>query len=274
MAAALATAYQPSPEDHHDREPDEREGVMSFLDHLEELRKRLIRSFIAIGIGMVVSFAFIDRIVAFMLAPAVRVLPRGSTLIYTEPTEMFALWVNVSLIAGIVLAAPFIMYQVWLFIAPGLYSKEKRFAIPFVALTTLGAVSGAAFAHYIVFPYMLAFFGTFTTAQVAFMPKIRDTFDLYLKMLLGMTVVFQIPTVVLFLAKMQVVTAKWLWRQTRYAILLSFIAAAILTPSADPWNQTVFAGPMIALYLISIGIAWLVEPKHGAPASRARRASR
>src|SRR6266511_4532349 len=119
-AAALATKYQPSPED---QEPDEREGVMSFLDHLEELRKRLIRSFIAVGVGMLVAFGFIDRIVHFMLAPAVRVLPRGSTLIYTEPTEMFALYVNVSLIAGLILAAPFIMYQVWLFIAPGLYTK-------------------------------------------------------------------------------------------------------------------------------------------------------
>jgi sec-independent protein translocase protein TatC len=262
MAAALATA-NPLPPD--DQDPDEREGAMSFLDHLEVLRKRLIHACAAVVVGMLIAFAFIDRILHFVLSPAMRVLPPGSKFIYTEPAEAFLMEINLAVIAGIVLAAPYIMYQVWLFIAPGLYSKEKWFAIPFVTLTTVGAICGAAFSHYIVFPYMIAFFGTFASTQMDFMPKLSDTFDLYQKMLLGMTVVFQIPTIVFFLAKMQVVTAGFLWRQFRYAILLAFIAAAILTPSADPWNQTVFAAPMIALYLISIGIAWLVQPKRGTP---------
>jgi sec-independent protein translocase protein TatC len=164
------------------------------------------------------------------------------------------------LIAGTLLAAPFIMFQIWRFIAPALYANEKRFAVPFVLLTTVGAVSGAAFSHYIVFPYMIAFFGTFSSADLMFMPKIDDSFDLYVKMMIGMGIVFQIPTVVFFLAKMRLVTAQFLWRNIKYAILIIFIAAAVLTPSADPWNQTVFAAPMICLYVISIGIAWIVGP--------------
>jgi sec-independent protein translocase protein TatC len=258
--AALATAYQLPPE-----EPDDpREGRMSFLDHLDEIRTRLIRVCVAVAAGMVIAFVFIDRLVAFVLAPMRRVLPAGANLIYTNPTEAFSLYVSIALIAGTLLAAPFIMFQIWRFIAPALYANEKRFAIPFVLLTTVGAVSGAAFSHYIVFPYMIAFFGTFSSADLMFMPKIDDSFDLYVKMLIGMGIVFQIPTVVFFLAKMRLVTARFLWRNIKYAILIIFIAAAVLTPSADPWNQTVFAAPMIGLYVISIGIAWIVGPTHEA----------
>jgi len=234
---------------------------MGFLEHLEELRKRIIRSCIAVGIGMLVAVVFIDRIYNFVLAPARRMLPPGSRLIYTVPGEALSLYVELALIAGVVVAAPFIMYQVWMFIAPGLYAKERKFAIPFVVLTTVGAVAGAAFSHYVVFPYMIAFFGTFSSPDLTFMPRIEDTFDLYLKMLIGMSLVFQIPTLVFFLAKMQMVTAGFLWRNTKYAILIIFIIAAIVTPSTDPWNQTIFAMPMVGLYLISIGIAWMVGPK-------------
>ncbi len=259
MAAALSTARQLPPEepDHVDR-PDDSDGRMSFIEHLEELRKRIINAAIAVAVGMGIAFVFVDQLFHFIMTPALRLLPPGSKLIYTKPAEAFALYVNIALIAGIVLAAPLIAYQAWLFIAPGLYAKEKRLLIPFVLLTTIGTVAGAAFSHYIVFPYMIAFFSTFASPEVAFMPRIEDTFDLYLKMLLGMVVVFQIPTVVFFLAKMRVVSAGFLWHQLRYAILLSFIAAAVLTPTGDPWNQAIFAGPMIALYVISIGIAWLV----------------
>jgi sec-independent protein translocase protein TatC len=257
MSAVLARLRPPD----DDRDPDDREGEISFLDHLEEFRKRIINSLIAVAVAMVVAFYFIDRIVAFVMEPTVRMLPPGTKLIYTEPAEAFALYINVALVAGVVMAAPFIMYQLWLFIAPGLYAKEKRLVIPFVLLTTLGMIGGAAFGHYVMFPSMIAFFGTFNTNELAFMPKVRDTYDLYIKMVLGMCVVFQIPTVVYFLARMGVVNASFLWKHFRYAILLAFIAAAILTPSADPWNQTVFAGPMIALYILSIGIAWMVHPK-------------
>ena len=234
---------------------------MGFLEHLEELRKRIIRSCIAIGAGMLVAFLFMDRIADFVLMPTLRMLPAGSTLIYTKPGETLSFYLNVSFIGGAVLAAPYVVYQVWLFIAPGLYANEKKFVIPFVALASAGTLCGALFTHYVLFPAMIGFFATFKPRQLTFMPRVEDTFDLYQNMMLAMVAVFQIPTLVFFLARMRLVTARFLWRNIKYAILIIFIIAAILTPSSDPWNQTVFAAPMIALYLISIGIAWLVYPK-------------
>lgn len=233
---------------------------MSFLEHLEELRTRLIHSIIAIVVGVLVSFTFIEKVFNFVFAPIRRELPAGSKLMYTEPGEAFSLYLQIAFIAGIVLAAPYVMYQVWLFIAPGLYTKEKRFAIPFVLFSTIGFVAGAFFNHYIVFPFMMAFFGSFNAPDLAFMPKLEPVFSLYTKMLIGMGIVFQMPTLVFFLAKMGVVTARFLWRNFRYAILVIFIIAAVVTPTGDMLTQTIFAAPMIGLYLLSILIAWLVGP--------------
>jgi sec-independent protein translocase protein TatC len=236
-------------------------GTMGFIEHLEELRRRIIRSGIAIAAGMAIAFFFIGPIGDFVLAPTYRMLPPDSALVFIRPGEMFSFDMSLAFIAGLVLAAPFVMYQVWLFIAPGLYAREKTFAVPFVILTTIGTIAGAAFSHYVLFPSMMGFFGTFSTARIRFMPRIDDVVDLYLRMMLGMVVVFQIPTVVFFLSKMGVVTARFLWRNLKYAILIIFITAAVLTPSSDPWNQTAFALPMIALYLLSIAIAWIVHRK-------------
>jgi sec-independent protein translocase protein TatC len=243
-------------------------GRMGFLDHLDEARKRIIRSCIAVAIGMGVAAMFIERIGDFILAPTLRVLPPGTQLVYIHPGDGFSFYFDLVLIGGSVLAAPFVAYQVWRFIAPGLYAREKRFAIPFVLLTTLGVVGGALFSHYVMFPGMIAFFGTFSSPRMKFMPGVDETFSLYKTLLLGMVVVFQIPTLAFFLAKMGVVTARFLWGHIRYAILAIFVVAAVVTPSTDPWNQFVFAGPMIVLYLMSIGIAWLAAPKRDKASGR------
>ena len=240
---------------------------MSFLEHLDELRKRIVRSCIAIAVGVIVGFAFIDRAVNFILAPTRKVLPQGSKLIYTQPGEAFSLYVQIALIVGVVLAAPFVMYQVWLFIAPGLYSNEKKLAIPFVLLSTLGFLGGALFNHYIVFPFMMAFFASFNTPELAFMPKLDDVFGLYTKMLIGMGLVFQMPTVVYFLATMKLVTARFLARNIKYAVLIIFIVAAVVTPTGDMLTQTIFAAPMLGLYFLSIVIAWIVGPKRAKAAT-------
>jgi sec-independent protein translocase protein TatC len=245
--------------DRTDEEPGE--GQMGFLEHLDELRTRIIRSCFAIGTGMLVAFMFVDRIADFILAPTLRMLPPGTTLIYTKLGEGFSFYLDVALIGGVVLAMPFVMYQVWRFIAPALHANEKKFVIPFVVLTTAGSLGGALFSHYVLFPGMVAFFGTFNSRTMKFAPRVEDTFDMYKNLMLGMVVVFQLPTLVFFLARMRLVTARLLWRNLQYAILAIFIIAAVLTPSTDPWNQTAFAAPMIALYLLSIGIAWLVGPK-------------
>jgi sec-independent protein translocase protein TatC len=256
---------KPSPE--NDTE-DAGEGAMGFLDHLEELRRRLIRSCIAIGVGMAVSAIFIDRIANFVLAQILRTLPANSALIYTNPSEGFSFWFNITLIAGLVLAAPFVMYQVWSFIAPGLYASEKKFVVPFVLLTSAGTLTGALFSNYVLFPGMMKFFSTFSSKHLIMMPSINDTFDHYIRMMISMVVVFQMPTLAYFLARLRLVTARFLWRHLGHAILVIFIVAALLTSSQDPWNQTIFALPMIGLYLISIVIAWIVGPKREKEAGR------
>jgi len=246
-----------------DEDDDESSGAgkMSFLEHLDELRKRIVRSCLAIAFGVLATFYWIQPIFNYILAPTRRALPPGVKLIYTEPGEAFSLYITVALIAGVVVAAPYIMYQVWMFIAPGLYSNEKRLAIPFVLFTTLGFVLGAAFNHYIAFPFMMAFFASFNTPDLAFMPKLEDVFGLYSKMLIGMGIVFQMPTVVFFLAKMKLVTARFLLAQFKYAFLIIFIVAAVITPTGDMMTQTIFAAPMVGLYILSILIAWVVGPK-------------
>jgi sec-independent protein translocase protein TatC len=247
-------------EPEHDVEPAT-EGQMSFLEHLDELRRRILRSCIAIAVGVAATFAFIRPVFDFILEPTRRVLPPGVKLIYTQPGEAFSLYVTVALISGILVAAPFISFQVWMFIAPGLYANEKKLAYPFVILTTLGVVLGAAFNHYVAFGFMMAFFASFNTTDLAFMPRLQDVFGLYTKMLIGLAIVFQLPTVVFFLARMKLVTARFLMTNLKYAILIIFVVAAVITPGGDMMTQAIFATPMLALYLVSILIAWAVNPR-------------
>jgi len=239
---------------------DRLSGGRSILEKLDELRRRLVYCCVAIGLGMLVAFAYINPIVNFIFKPMRSVLPPGSRFIYTEPGEAFSVFIQIALIAGVVFVSPFIMYQVWRFIAPALYVGAKRFALPFILLTTIGFIAGAAFNHYVVFKLMIAFFGSFSSSQLAFWPRLDDVFGLYTKMLFMMGLVFQMPTVVFFLAKMGLVSAKFLLRNFKYAVLIIFIIAAVVTPTPDPFNQTVFAVPMIGLYLLSILIAWLFAP--------------
>lgn len=255
--------YSTDPEDPDDHNKGEAaaEGQMSFLEHLEELRKRILRSCIAIALGVVATFWYIQPIFDFILTPTRRVLPPGVKMIYTQPGEAFSLYVTVALIAGIVVAAPFIMYQVWMFIAPGLYANEKKMAYPFVALTTFGFVLGAAFNHYIAFSVMMTFFASFNSADLAFLPGLQYVFGLYTRMLLVLGLVFQLPTIVFFLAKMKLVTGRFLLMNLKYAILIIFVAAAVITPGGDIWGQVIIAVPMLGLYLISIVIAWVVNPR-------------
>ena len=252
---------QTRPEDTDDDAPG---GAMGFLDHLDELRTRIIRSCIALAIGMLVAFAFIGRIADFVLGPTLRLLPPGTSLIMTRFGEGLSFYMDLALLGGIVLAAPFVTFQVWGFVAPGLYARERRLILPFIILATCGTLAGALFSHYVLFPSMVSFFGTFDSPRMRLMPRVEDTFALYKNMLIGMVAVFQIPTLVFFLARLRLVTPRLLWRHLRYALLVSFVAAAVLTPSPDPWNQAVFAAPMIALYVLSIAVAWVVAPRRSA----------
>ena len=240
---------------------------MTFLEHLDELRKRIVIALTAILVGCLVAFTFVQRIYDFVMDPLNLLLPKGSTFVFTEPTEAFLLYMKMALLAGVIMAVPVILLQVWLFIAPGLYAREKRLAVPFVVLSTVGFVGGAAFTHYLLFRWMWVFFASFATEKLTFLPRIGPVFALYVKMVLAMGLVFQMPAVVYSLARIGLVTARFLIKSFKYAVLIIFIVAAVITPSADMLTQTLFAAPMIGLYIISIGIAWIFgkrRPKEAA----------
>jgi sec-independent protein translocase protein TatC len=254
-----ATAEEPDP-DWDDPEEPEGAGKMSFLEHLDELRKRIIRSLLALVGGILVACIFLRQLREFVLGPMQAAL--GTTkLVYTEPTEGMMLWVKIALIAGVLIASPAILWQVWQFIAPGLYVHEKKLAIPFVVLGTVLAVAGAAFAHYQAFPLTWAFLGSFGDEELEFLPRIAPAFSLYMTLVLMFAAIFQLPTLVLFLARLGLVTARFLIKNFKYAILIMVIAGAVLSPGGDPVGQMLFAVPMLILYCISIGLAWLFGKK-------------
>ena len=251
----------PDEEASNEEELDGGGGRMSFLDHLDELRKRLVTSVGAIFVGVLVAFPFYERITAFVMVPLNATLEDGQGFIYTEPTEAFFLLIKVSALVGLLLALPIVLTQFWLFVAPGLYAHEKKFAIPFVTLSTLFFMGGCMFSHYLLFPVAWAFLGGFSTDYLTFLPRLQPTFSLYIRLTLACGVVFQMPTVVLFLARVGVLTARFLLRNTKYAILVIFIVAAVMTPTGDPATLTLMAAPMIVLYGVSIVIAWVVAPR-------------
>jgi sec-independent protein translocase protein TatC len=239
-------------------------GKMSFLDHLDELRRRIVYAVISITVGFVVAFFFIDEIFNFIMQPLQQMLPPGGTLIYTDPTEAFILYIKIALIAGLLLASPAVMLQVWLFVAPGLYSNEKKWAIPFVMMSSFFFVLGAAFSHYVVFPLTWRFFVSFTTDILTFMPRIEPVFSIYLRLLLAFGLVFQMPTIVLFLARMGLVSARFLVRNVKYAVLIMVVVSAVVTPDGGGVSLVAMTGPMILLYGLSIGLAWLFGKKRNA----------
>jgi sec-independent protein translocase protein TatC len=260
--------YIPPEDDDLDRDdPDGSGGKMSFLEHLDELRKRLMWSVASIGLGFCVALFFIDRIFGFIMRPLAATVPAGGKLIYTEPTEAFMLQLKIAALAGVVIAAPLVMWQLWLFIAPGLYRREKRLAVPFVFFASVLFVTGAAFNHYVVFPTAFRFLGSFSTEYMQFLPRISPVFSLYAQLLLAFGLIFQMPVLVFTLARIGLVTAGFLWKNTKYAILIIFVLAAVITPTSDVVTQTLMAAPMVLLYIISIGIAWLF----GRKGDRARR---
>jgi sec-independent protein translocase protein TatC len=241
--------------------PEESGGKMSFLDHLDELRRRIIWALVWIGLGFGVACLFYQQLFNFVINPMRAMLPKGQTLIYTEPTEALMLYVKIAVIAGILIASPGVMAQVWLFVAPGLYSHEKKMAVPFVLVSSLFFILGAAFAHYYVFPLTFKFFGSFSSDAITFMPRIEPAFALYMKLILIFGAIFQMPTVVALLARLGLVTAGFLWKHFKYAFLAIFIIGAVLSPGTDPVGQIAMAGPMTVLYLISIVFAWMFGKK-------------
>ncbi len=261
-------AARTAPDDDPDWDRDDQDDLdddsgarMSFLEHLDELRKRLIWAVVSLAGGVGIALVFIGQLFDFIMRPMQQLLPAGQTLIYTDPSEAFILQIKIALIAGLLIASPLVFLQVWLFIAPGLYSHEKKWAIPFIAMSTLFFVAGAAFAHFVVFPIVWRFFVGFTTDYLTFMPRVEPAFEMYLRLILALGITFQLPTLVLFLARMGMITAGFMIRHIKFAVLLIAIAAAILSPDGGGVGMFAMGGPVILLYIFSIGLAWAFGKK-------------
>src|SRR5580698_9480948 len=237
--------------------------TMGFLDHLEELRKRIVYSIVAVAVGFGVCWWKVEWLYGFMQKPIVDVLRKHGLpekLVFLNPTDPFNLYLKVAGLAGLFLTSPFVLYQVWMFISPGLYRNEKRYVVPFMVSTIALFVAGGYFGYKIVYPRALEFLIHFGR-QFTPMITIGEYTSLFLSIILGMGLIFEMPILVFFLALMGILSAGFMWKNFNYAILLIFIVAAIVTPTPDPWSMCVFAAPMLGLYGISIGIAWLVHPK-------------
>lgn len=230
---------------------------MSFLDHLEELRQRIFRILIAIVVTFVVCWAFVDEIYRVIAYPILDALG-DQPLVFISPTQPFNLFVKVSFVASLFLASPFILAQLWLFIAPGMYRHERRWAIPFVLSGSLLAMTGALFGYFIAFPFALDFLINWgERAGLQAMIDATRYFDLFLTIEVGLAVIFQIPPVIFVLSRLGVVSAGFLLRNTKYAVLIAFVVAAIITPTADIPNMMIMAGPMILLYLVGVVVAFI-----------------
>ena len=235
---------------------------MSFLEHLEELRRRIIYSFLYIAGGFGVCWWFHERIFAIMQKPIVTALANhkmDTQLVYLNPTDPFNMYLKISFLAGIFVASPFVLYQVWAFIAPGLYRNERRYVLPFMFSTVGLFLAGGFFGYRMVYPAALDFLIGWS-AQFKPMITVGEYTDLFLTIIAGLGLVFEMPILVFFLSLMGILTAGWMWRNFRYSILVIFIIAAIITPTTDIMNMCIFAAPMIVLYLFSIAIAWFVHP--------------
>ena len=231
-----------------------------FMSHLEELRKRLIICAIAVGVGFAVAYFFSERLFLILIMPLKEVMPEGGQLIFTNLPEMFFAYIKVAFITSILAVAPLIFYQIWMFVAPGLYRKEQKLVIPFVVSSTILFVGGALFGYFIVFPFGFKFFIGFANEYVQALPKVKEYFSFSVKLLFAFGIVFELPVVVFFLAKVGLVTPDLLKRKRKYAILATFAVGAILTPP-DVVTQLMMAGPLIILYEIGIIVSKLARKK-------------
>lgn len=235
-------------------ENEEESGKMSFLEHLDELRKRLIHIAVYIALGFIACWAFHKQIYDFLAVPYTQFLPPGEKLSYISPTAPFTIYMKVAFLGGIFLTIPLTLYEVWKFIAPGLYRKEKKYIVPFLFFSVILFILGAAFCYYIVLP---AAFRFFIKLGESFRPMvtINEYLDFTNMLLLGFGLIFEMPIVAAFLAMFGLITAGFLWRKFKYAIIIIVALAAIISPTGDAMNLFMWSAPMVLLYIVSIGVA-------------------
>ena len=260
----MATTIQNPPPKNPSPDPEETSGrQMSFLEHLEELRVRLLRSIYAIIIAAGICFWQRDLIYAYLSKPltdAFTALNISEKLVYTNPVDPFNLYIKLSIFGGIFLASPFVLWQLWLFISPGLYRHEKKYVWPFVLLTSALFISGGYFAYRLALPKALWFLVDFAH-QFTPMVTINEYWDLAMSIIIAVGVVFELPVLILLLSVFGIVTPKFLWKNFRYAVLITAIIAAAIVPTNDMASIFVVWIPLVALYLLSIGLSWIVYLK-------------
>ncbi len=235
---------------------------MSLLDHLDELRRRFVHIIVSLVVGFGIAYGFHERIYGFMERPIVAALAKHhlpTQLVYFNPVDGFNMYLKLSFMAGALLSAPYVLYQLWLFISPGLYKHEKRYVWPFMAATVTLFFAGAFFGFHYVFPGSLDFLLSYSD-KLKPMIEINEYTGLFLTVILGLGVTFELPIVIMFLSLFGIVSPKFLWNNIRYAILIIFVISAIITPTPDISMMCAFASPMLLLYVISIGVSYLVHP--------------
>ena len=234
---------------------NETDSKMPFTEHLEELRRRLIICFVAVGIGFVISYFFAKQIFEILMRPLIKAMPPGEGLIFTALPEAFITYLKVALLTGIGLASPVIIYQFWRFLAPGLYNRERRALFPIVLFSTVFFLGGALFGYFVVFPFGFKFFIGFASDSIRALPSIREYLKFATKLLFAFGFIFELPLFAFFLARLGLITAETLRKKQKYAILIIFMLAAILTPP-DVVTQVMMAGPLLILYELSV---WIVK---------------
>lgn len=247
-------------------------AAMSFFDHLAELRRRLLHSLIAIGVCLVLGLAFWQEIYVVLSAPMLAAFEAAGLekrLVFTGPLVPIKFALEVGLYAGIFLAAPVIFWQVWLFVAPGLYRRERRVALPFVLSSTALFILGCYFAHRVVLPITLTFLLEFGKGYFEPLITVNEYFSLWLTMVLWMGVIFELPVLIFILSWLGLVTPGFLIHYFRHAVIGIVVIAAVITPTTDAFTMAIFAAPMVGLYILGIGVSWLVNLRR----TRARRAA-
>lgn len=233
---------------------------MGFFDHLEELRRRIFVCLIAVFLLFFVAWAWAPDLFEILAKPVRKVLPPGQNLSYTTLTEPFLMYFRVALLAAVIAASPIILWQLWLFIAPALYRREKKYVLPFILAGVFFFLGGCAFGYFEAFPLVVGFLvgvGKNFNAVIT----INEYLSTATKIIVGLGICFETPILIFFLARMGIVSEKWLLAKFKYAVLVIFVIAAIITPTPDVATQCVFALPMIGLYLLGIGIAWVFKKR-------------
>jgi sec-independent protein translocase protein TatC len=231
--------------------PSEKDTKLPFTGHLDELRKRIIVSFISVAVGFAISYAFKEKLFQILMRPLVSVMKAGDKLIFTGLPEAFFTYLKVAFLSGLMLSTPIILYQFWMFVAPGLYHKEKRLMFPIVILSSIFFIGGALFGYFVVFPFGFKFFLSFATENIQPLPSMKEYLSFSAKLLIAFGLVFELPLVLTFLSRLGIVSVEFLKKNRKYALLLFFAGAAILTPP-DVVTQIMMALPLMVLYEISI----------------------